>query len=239
MSIQVALTIAHIGAGTVALIVAPIAMAVRKGGEAHRIWGWVFSWAMLVLCASALGMLVFNPSIFLSLFSFYAVFSGVRALRRKRPERGQRATRLDFLGAAAALLAGLSFIAWGVLPLLPFTQSEVPVSFSLLGIVFGYFLTRMAWTDVRSFVTPDRDRNWWWYYHMERMLAGYIAAFTAFTVQNVGPMLPEELQWTVWLAPGIVGGRLTQWWTEHYRYKFADRAKEGRKAVYSGVTAEK
>ena len=87
------------------------------------------------------------------------------------------------------------------MPLLRLTQSDVSVSFSILGLAFGYFLAQTAVTDFRSFVTPSPDRNWWWYYHMDRMVGGYLAAVTAFMVQNVGPLLPESLEWTVWVAP--------------------------------------
>lgn len=230
--VQTVLVIAHILAGTAALIVAPVAMVVRKGGKSHKRWGWVFFWAMFVIFVSAVALLAFRPNVFLfiiSILSFYAVFSGTRSLRRKRPQRGQRATWLDWFGAGVALLAGLSFILWGALPLLGLTSSDVPVSFSILGIAFGAFLAQMAWVDLRSFVTPPKDRNWWWYYHMDRMLSGYLAAVTAFMVQNVGPLLPESLEWTVWALPGVVGGIFVGQWIGYYKRKFAAHAsKEGR-----------
>ena len=227
--IQTALVIAHVAAGTTALVVAPVAMVVRKGGKAHRRWGLVFFWAMFVIFVSAVALLAFRPNLFLfiiSVLSFYAVFSGTRSLRRKRPERGQSAAWLDWFGAAVALLAGLSFILWGTLPLLGLTSSDVPLSFSILGVVFGFFLTQMAWTDLRSFVIPSQDRNWWWFYHMDRMLSGYLAAVTAFMVQNVGPLLPESLEWTVWAAPGVIGGFFVGKWIGHYKRKFAAHASK-------------
>lgn len=243
MSVQTALIITHIAAGTTALIVAPVAMVVRKGGKTHKRWGWVFFWSMFVIFVSAVALLAFRPNVFLfiiSILSFYAVFSGTRALRRKRPERGQEATWLDWLGAGIALLSGASFIFWGALPLLGLGASEFPLSFSILGIVFGAFLTQMAATDLRSFVTPSQDRNWWWYYHMDRMLSGYLAAVTAFMVQNVGPLLPSSLEWTVWVAPGVIGGVLVGQWIGHYKRKFAAHtSQEVRTASYSATLEEK
>ena len=229
MSIQTALIITHIGAGTAALIVAPVAMAVRKGGKAHKRWGRVFFWAMFVIFVSALALLAFRPNIFLfiiSILSFYSVFSGTRALGRKRPEKGQKATWLDLFGAVAALLAGLSFILWGTLPLLGIAETGVTTSFSILGIAFGYVLAQMGVVDLHSFATPSKDRNWWWYYHMERMLGGYIAAVTAFMVQNVGPKLPESLEWTVWTTPGVIGGMLIGRWIAHYKRKFEAKPEQ-------------
>ena len=227
--VQTALVITHILAGTTALIVAPVAMAVRKGGKSHKRWGWIFFWAMFVIFVSAVALLAFRPNVFLfiiSILSFYAVFSGTRSLRRKRPERGQKATWLDWLGAVVAFLAGLSFILWGALPLIGLASSDIPVSFSVLSIAFGTFLAQMAWTDLRSFVIPSKDRNWWWYYHMDRMLSGYLAAVTAFMVQNVGPRLPESLEWTVWALPGLVGGIFVGQWIGYYKRKFAAHASK-------------
>lgn len=239
MSVQTALIITHVGAGTTALIVAPVAMAVRKGGRAHRRWGWVFFWSMFVIFVSAVALLAFRPNVFLfiiSILSFYAVFSGTRALQRKRPERGQRATWLDWSGAGIALLSGVSFILWGALPLLSLSASEFPLSFSVLGVVFGAFLAQMAAADLRSFITPSQDRNWWWYYHMDRLLSGYLAAVTAFMVQNVGPLLPSSLEWTVWVLPGVIGGVFVSRWIGYYKRKFAAHAsKEGRTASSSQV----
>ncbi len=217
------LVVTHVAMGVTALLVAPVAMVVRKGGKAHRRWGWVFFWAMLVIFVTALALLAYRPNVFLfiiSILSFYAVFSGTRSLRRKRPQRGQKATPLDWFGAAVALVAGAAFVLWGVLPLLGLTAGEFPVSFSILGIVFGYFLAQMAVVDLRSFVTPSQDRNWWWYYHMDRMLSGYLAAVTAFMVQNVGPLLPGGLEWTVWVAPGVIGGVLVSRWIAYYKRLF-------------------
>ena len=232
------LTIFHITVGTTALVVAPVAMVVRKGGKAHRLWGWVFFWAMFAIFLSALALLVFRPNVFLfiiSILSFYLVFSGTRALHRKRPDRGQKATWLDWTGAGIALAAGLGFVLWGALPLLRLTQSDVSVSFSILGLAFGYFLAQTAVTDFRSFVTPSPDRNWWWYYHMDRMVGGYLAAVTAFMVQNVGPLLPESLEWTVWVAPGLIGGLLLGRWIAHYKRLFAARSASSEVRASSRV----
>ena len=43
----------HVLAGTLALVVAPIAILTAKGGLAHRRWGKVYFWSMAVVAASA------------------------------------------------------------------------------------------------------------------------------------------------------------------------------------------
>lgn len=231
--IETLLVTTHVGAGVTALLVAPVAMLTRKGGRAHRRWGRVYFWAMFVIFVSALVILFVRPNIFLfiiSILSFYAAFSGVRSLRRKRPEHGDRAAWPDWVAAVTALFAGVSFIVWGALPLLGVSVGDTHTSFastafSVLGIVFGVALGRDALTDLRSFRNPSADRNWWWYYHMDRMVSSYLAAVTAFLVQNVGPLLPEALEWTVWAAPGVLGGVGISFWIRHYRKKFGGSRK--------------
>ena len=190
---------------------------------------------MFVIFVTALAVLLFRPNVFLfiiSILSFYGAFSGVRSLRRKRPERGERAARLDWGAASLALLAGVSFIVWGTLPLLGLAVGETPVAFSVLGIVFGVVLGKDALDDLKSFRRPNPDPLWWWTYHLERMVGSYLAAVTAFMVQNVAPLLPEALEWTVWVAPGVLGGVGISFWIRHYRKKFASRRSlAGRRGV--------
>ena len=71
---------------------------------------------------------------------------------------------------------------------------------------------------------PSDDRNWWWYYHMDRMCGSYIALFTALMVQQVGPRLPSEIAWIVWIAPAVIGSPLIAMWIKKYRRKFARTA---------------
>ena len=44
----------HVLAGTLALVVAPIALVTAKGGLTHRRWGKVYFWAMGVVAATAI-----------------------------------------------------------------------------------------------------------------------------------------------------------------------------------------
>lgn len=220
------LVVTHVGAGVTALVLAPVAMLTRKGGRAHRLWGRVYFWAMFTIFVTALALLVFRPNVFLffiSVLSFYGAFSGVRALKRKNPARGQKATLLDWGAAGLAALAGGSFIVWGLLPFVGLPVGDVSTAFSVLGVAFGVALGRDALGDLRSFRRPDPDPLWWWTYHLERMVGSYLAAVTAFLVQNVGPRLPEALEWTVWVAPGIIGGVGISYWIRYYRRKFAAR----------------
>ncbi len=222
--IETLLVLSHVGAGITALFVAPVAMLTRKGGNAHKRWGRVYFWAMTLIFITALLLLTVRPNIFLTLISvlsFYGVFSGVRSLKRKNPAQGQGPTWPDVLAARLALAAGLVFILWGGSTLAGLGGLELPSTFSVLGIVFGIVLSKDAWGDLKSFRRPNPDPRWWWTYHLERMVGSYLAAVTAFLVQNAGPLLPDSLAWVVWVAPGVLGGFGIALWIRYYQKKFA------------------
>jgi hypothetical protein len=233
---ETALVVMHVGAGFTALVVAPVAMLTRKGSGVHKRWGRVYFWAMLAIFVTALLLLLYRPNVFLtfiSVLSFYSALTGVRALKRKNPAQGQGAGTLDWGAAAVALAAGVGFILWGGLTfagLAGLGQTEIPVAFAVLGIVFGVVLGKDAWSDLVSFRRPNEDPLWWWTYHLERMVGSYLAAVTAFLVQNVGPLLPEAFVWVAWVAPGILGGFGITLWIRYYQKRFA-----ARKAPLSAV----
>ena len=107
----------HVLAGTLALVVAPIALLTAKGGLAHRRWGKVYFWSMAVVAASAIVVGYWRSILFLMLtavFSFYAALSGYRVLYRKRPDLGQRPGALDWLAAGITLAASAALLILGI-----------------------------------------------------------------------------------------------------------------------------
>jgi len=50
------LLVNHIVAGTIAFIVAPVALIVKKGSASHRLWGKVFFYSMLIVAITAVIM---------------------------------------------------------------------------------------------------------------------------------------------------------------------------------------
>jgi len=230
------LIVTHVLAALLALVVAPIAMATQKGGWNHRRWGKVYFWAMFVANAGALILLSWRFNIFLfgvTILSFYSALSGYRVIYRKRNGVGVGATRFDYGAAWVALITGGALLLWGVLTGLGITALWIPndgsmfVVFVILPIVFGIGIAKDALTDLRSFRQPSTDRNWWWYYHIERMLGSYIGLTTALMVQQVGPRLPDSIAWTVWIAPTLIGTPAIAYWIKHYQTKFAQRRTAG------------
>src|SRR5437588_569476 len=86
------LRIIHITCGFFAFFIAPVVLAMVKGGKQHRRWGKVYFWMMAVVAATALVLGFYRPIVFLALiavFSFYMAFVGYRVLYRKQPRQGQ------------------------------------------------------------------------------------------------------------------------------------------------------
>lgn len=209
----------HIFAGFAAFFIAPAVMVVKKGGKTHRKWGKIYLYAMTVVALTALILAGFRPNLFLffiAIFSYYFAFSGYRVLRRKRPDKGQKAEAIDWGIAIAAFLVCSGMLVWGASH--AFAQNW---GFAAILLTFGGIGSVGVATDMRKFIRPSQDKNAWWFDHMGGMVGSYIAAVTAFSVQNFS-FLPSVARW---LWPAFVGGIGLTIWIRHYKVKFAGRQK--------------
>lgn len=205
-----AVQLLHIGAGSIALVVAPGAMVARKGGRWHRRWGRIYFWSMAVVALTAvvLAVLRSGPFLFLvALFSFYLAFSGYRVLARKSP--AQRATWPDWSMVLVLLAGGVGLLAHGA-------RTLGQVETGTVSIVFGVIALLLARSEIEGFRRPSTDPRAWWFTHMRRMLGAYIATVSAFSVVNF-TVLPPVARWLWATAVGTVGIAL---WTRHYRAQF-------------------
>jgi hypothetical protein len=206
----------HILFGSVALFVAPAAMLTRKGGLWHRRWGMIFFWSITGVALTAVVMSLLRSGLFfllVALFSFYLALTGYRVLYRKTPD--QRATTGDWIAVSAMLTGSLALLAYGAYLMLTSSFGTVALVFGALGLFF-------AVRDIYEFRHHPADKQAWWYSHMTRMLAAYIATVTAFSVVNFHFLPPI----TRWLWATIVGTAGIIIWTRYYRKKF-DRRRPG------------
>lgn len=239
-TIHYILIILHVTLAIVALIVGPIPMIARKGGVNHRLVGNIYFWSMLVSLLLAIVLLFFRFNVFLAgitALSLNGIVTGVRSLYRKRPEKNNYLW-LDYTVASAALLSGVGLLVFGILTATGILSALIPsgnggIVLTILPIVFGIFIVSDAVKDFKSLWRPSTDRNWWWYYHMERMLSSYIALSTALAVQQIGPRMPESIMWIAWVAPSAIGTPLIAIWIKQYKEKFS--SKEPRVAVQQGA----
>jgi hypothetical protein len=203
--------IIHILFGSVALFVAPAAMLTRKGGLWHRRWGKIFFWAITGVAITAVVMSLIRSGLFfllVALFSFYLAFTGYRVLYRKTPQ--QHPTQADWIAVSAMLVGSVALLAYGAYLMLTSSFGMVALVFGALGLLF-------AIRDIYDFRHHAREKMAWWYSHMARMLAAYIATVTAFSVVNFHFLPPI----TRWLWPTFIGTAGIVIWTRYYRRKFS------------------
>jgi hypothetical protein len=215
---QAVLTL-HVLSGTVALVIAPVAMLTVKGGPAHRRWGALYYRAMALVALTAVALALWRPNPFLTLvavFSFYFAFGGRRVLGRKRPERGERAVALDWAAAGAAAVASGALLVLGIVQ-----PGAVWVRLGAVAVVFGVVGLVLAGVDLWRFVHPSGDPNAWWFAHMAGMLGSYVAALSAFSVVNF-TFLPPTVRW---LWPTLLGTPLIALWIGYHKRRFAARRR--------------
>jgi len=216
----------HIVSGFLALFVAPIAMAVRKGGDAHRLWGKVFFYAMACVAITAVVMGIWLNKMFLAMMavlSFHMAASGYRSLYHKRLHAGQRPGTMDLVlqGTAGVVNGGL-FI-WGFVNIMLGNRGSATTLF----IVFGLIGSLMVWRNLQRFYKHHHEKHEWLYAHMSGFLGGYIATVSAFSAVNMEFIKPVWLQW---LWPSIIGIPIIYWWTRRYRKRLG-RGKRVRDLV--------
>jgi hypothetical protein len=206
----------HIIAGSLSLISGVIAMTSKKGKPTHRLAGKVFFWSMATACALGLnagifrsGYLIFIP---IALISFYQVASGYRILYIKNLHNSGQAAWIDWLLTIGMSITTLAFIGWGVISLqTDIFLSIVLFSFSTIGMY-------CCGVDLYHYVKKPTDKNYWLFIHIFRMSHGFIAALTAFLVNNskLFPFLPQVL---LLIIPISIGQPLITYVIWTYRRK--------------------
>jgi hypothetical protein len=179
----------HIAAGFIGFFVAPAALAVRKGGVAHRRWGQVFFWAMVVagstslllaglklwlvpLTATRAGSLKFL--LLTGLFTLYLAGFGYRALYLKKLGDGQRPALTDWLTVLVGLPVFGFFVVWGL------RHGAIPA------VVFGAIGLMTAARQLRSYLrSAPPQPGQWLRNHISGFVGAYIAAVSAFSATSL------------------------------------------------------
>lgn len=201
----------HVAAGAISLITAPVAMAVAKGGRAHRLTGKIFFWSMVYIFVSAIVLGIYHWKPFLlmvSVLSFYLVYSGYRTLYQKQIHLGKGVNWYDWVVAAVCGMFMLGFLIWSVGLMVNGTNAILIIFFSLGGL-FGIL------TEVKRYASKPDQKHGWLFNHIGRMVGGFIAAVTAFST-NVLTYLPGLAQW---LWPTLIGTPLIIYWIRTYHKK--------------------
>lgn len=201
------MTVLHVAFGTLALIVAPAAMLVRKRGAWHRRWGVAFTLAMGVVLFSAGFLWQAKGHLFLvplSGVSAFLIFNGWRSIaRHKRRRRDEIEDRIDVLADCGAIAAGIATAYIGGTAATPLLISIKPALITIGGIAVAF-----AVNDMVGFKQP-RLKTGWLLGHFSAMIAAYISAVTAFIVINAH-QVPMMLRWIV---PSAVGVSIIAYWS--------------------------
>ena len=210
----------HIAAGTISFMMAPIALATAKGGPAHRRWGKVYFWAMAVVAATAIALSIYRPILSLALvavFSFYAAFAAYRVLGQKGTARGEpRIEAIDWAAATITFATSLGLAGCGLL------RPALVQNLGIPAVIFGALGMRLGAGDLWRFMHPPKETMFWWYEHLQGMMASYIAAWTAFLVTTVGRFVHA---WWLWIVPTAIGVPAIALTSAYYHRKFAAKVK--------------
>ncbi len=191
----------HIVAGSLALVSAGAALAVKKGGRSHKRVGSTFFYSMVVIFLTAVTMAVLTSNTFLflvALFSFYLAFSGWRFARNRSGEPQW----VDWLAVIIMVSSGLlmGFLAFKDYP--QFTSTSVTLS------VFGSIAIVLGLADTKSHRDRAATGKVRIAKHLTNMLGGTIAVVTAVLVVNVSMTPP----WLGWILPTILMLPVIIWW---------------------------
>ena len=229
LSLQ-ALLYLHIACGVTAFLCAPVALLTVKGGRKHRQWGKIYFWAMAGVAVTALILSFALPIFFLAMvavFSFYASFAAYRVLSLKDLPKGGRPKAIDWFAAIITLLSSFLLFLMGFLKPYVMHVGVIHVAghaVSIVSVVFGILGVRLAQRSLQNFLKPPQEKMFWWFTHMQGMIASYIAAMTAFSAVNLGHWFGPA--WWVWLWPTILGVPSISLWTRYYKKKFAPKPKQ-------------
>ncbi|MBD2768731.1 hypothetical protein IC235_12625 [Hymenobacter sp. BT664] len=190
----------HMTAGFIGFFVAPVALAVRKGGGAHRTWGRIFFWAMTVAGTTALLGAGHIHSLFLlltAIFSLYMACFGYRSLYLKHLAWEAKVVPFDWAVAGLGLVVFLGTVGYGVV------VRNIPVG------VFGVLGATTAARQLRGYANAGRwTKNQWLLNHISGFMASYIAAVSAFSVTSLHFIsFPYNFLW-----PTLLGSPIIAWW---------------------------
>jgi len=221
----------HIAAGTISLVVAPIAMIVKKGGSQHRLWGKTYFFGMTVVAVTAIIISLFKNIPFLlmvAVFSYGPAANGYRNLFLKKLHAGQKPQLLDWVINSTTLVFNTALIGFGLWLIIADKNN-----FGIVALVFGGIGCRGAYLETRKFYKTNIDKHYWLYAHIGGMSGAYIATVTAFFVVNVHFLPPL----VVWLLPTAVGVPLILYCIKYYKNKL-NKGKEVKELVTAKINID-
>lgn len=82
--------------------------------------------------------------------------------------------------------------------------------------------TRLALADLTMYWRKPKEKMFWWYSHLAKFIASYIAAWTAFSTVTLSHLFPHA-GLVLWLWPLTLGIPAIIATTAYYKRKFAPK----------------
>lgn len=217
---------AHVVAGILSLITGFVAMVVKKGGKTHNRAGVVFYWSMTLIFVSTIIFFLLDPTnvryhffLTLGIVSFYPNWSGKRMLSMKK---GVNPTKLDLFGAWAVGISGIIMLAYAGYG---FMNPTAVGGYKILFIIFGIVSLVNAYGDLKVYLGyVEAEKMHWFLSHAGKMIGAYSAAVSAFCVNIVPRLLPNEtpafVNILIWTMPATILGIISQQLIKRYKKKF-------------------
>jgi uncharacterized membrane protein len=199
----------HVVAGIISLVTGLMALLMRKGGIAHEGLGKIYFAAMTIIFFTGTYVSSIQSNYFLLLigfFSYYLVFTGLRYNKVKV------ISNISFIDVLTSIIFIFSFFGMYILAFIAVMQGVY--SFGIVTLVFALIGSSLMIRDVKFYVLkhPLPHSKVWIREHIGRMVGSYIAASTAFLVNNIH-VKPEIL---VWLGPTALGIFLIMYFNKRY-----------------------
>jgi uncharacterized membrane protein len=210
--------ICHIAGGSVGLITGLMNIVRKKGDKPHKVIGSLFFYSMLTAGISSLILSIIHPNYFLfmvGVFMLYMVFTGNRYIQlyHHGQDSPHKIKMTDWMVSLTMLLAGILFIAFGVLIL---TRENL---FGLVFFTFGFFGCVYVRQDYINFNGKSKIKNFALIAHLQRMTGAFISALTAFLVVN-SDYFPSQIPGFIyWLLPTIFVTPLIIFWSRKFEEK--------------------
>lgn len=216
MSILEILKPIHILAGSLTLISGVVAMTAQKGQSTHRLAGKIFFWSMAVTTLLGLNAGIFKPELHIfipiAIISFYQAATGYRILFIKTLQKGQKPQLVDWILTLGMLLTSSVFVVLGVINL------STDLFFAIVLFAFSTIGLYCCAVDLYNYIKKPSNKFYWLFIHIFRMSHGFIAALTAFLVNNskLFPFLPQVL---LLIIPIALGQPIISWTIWNYNRK--------------------
>lgn len=214
--IYTTLLILHVIGGGVALISGLVSMLVKKSRGLHTKAGKIYYLGMYTssILALAMTLIKFNPFLLaIGLFTLYLVYTGKRYIDYWRKKESWHLTIFEIAPMLIGILVALFMIVEPAWQMIQHQRFFVPV----LGI-FGLILLINSIQDL-LFIIKHSNRvpknKKFLINHIGKMGGSYIAATTAFLVNNIS----FSPGWVVWMLPTFIGTFLITYSITSWRKK--------------------